>query len=218
MKTSRYRFWLAMVLLLGCSLTSALLAGGKAGAAKDPADSSSSRELDILFRLAGRWKIEERYTKNQYTPDGGSGKGSATIKKSLGGNFLVGDYASRSRDLNQAVEGMSVFTYDPEEAVYRYWWFSNNNSQVQEFVGSYDSKSNSLVFTRDLPASDSTETLTDRYTFKFKDEATIVFTMEFGITPKRHELILTTTYTSKNKKSGDDNKKPAVSPKRVGRL
>lgn len=217
MKTSRHCLWLAMVLLLGFALTSAVLAGGKAGAAKDPADSSSSEELDILFRLAGRWKIEERYTKNQYTPAGGSGKGSATIKKSLGGKFLVGDYASRSRDLNQTVEGMSVFTYDPEEAVYRYWWFSNNNSQVQEFVGSYDSKSNSLVFTRDLPASDSTDTLTDRYTFKFKDEATIVFKMEFGITPKKHELILTTTYTSK-KKSGEDKKKQQVAPKRVGRL
>lgn len=216
MSTSRSRWRLVMVLLLGCGLTSAVRAGGKAGTAKDPRSGSSSKELDILFRLAGRWNLEEKYAKNEGTPKGGSGTGKADIKKKLGGRFLIGDYKTRSKDLNLVVDGMSVFTYDSDEAVYRYWWFSNMNSQVQEFVGTYDSRSDALVFTR--PSPGLPEGVTDRYSFKFKDEGTIVFKMEFGITPKRHELVLTTTYTSKSKKSADDKKNMQPAAKRVGRL
>lgn len=214
MKTSRCWLWVVMVLLLGCGLTSVVLAGGKA-AAKDPATSSFSKEWDILFRLAGKWKIEESYTKNQWTPDGGSGTGTVDIKKRLGGTILVGDYKNRSKDPDLVVEGMSVFTYDPEDKVYRYWWFSSRKSAVEEFVGRYDSKSNSLVFTR--PSPGLPEGVTDRYIFKFKNERTIVSKMEFGVKPKKYELILTTTYTSK-KKRGDDLKKPAVSAKRASRM
>ena len=73
----------------------------------------------------------------------------------------------------------------------------------------------SLVFTR--PSPSRPEGVTDRYTFRFKEEGTIVFKMEFGIAPKKRDLVLTTTYTLK-KKGGEDKKKPQVSPKRASRM
>ncbi len=205
--------------LVGSSFGVALLSGAEPdGDARDRATRGSASGPEILFRLVGRWKIEEAYPPMEGEKNGATGKGDAIFKKELDDTFLFGDYRSKSRALGTDVEGRAIFSFDPDAAgdPYGYWWFDNYGNAIN-FAGRFSTKDHALVFTREVTDSETNDKYIDRRTFKFASEDEVIFTWEEGTGRKDFELILTTTYTRKGKK--EDNKPKRVpKPKPVGRL
>src|SRR3954462_14621095 len=54
-----------------------------------------SAEMKRLSRaIGGRWQVEEKYETTPFTPQGGEGKGTATIHRGPGGLSLITNYSS----------------------------------------------------------------------------------------------------------------------------
>jgi len=172
-------------------------------AADEPGTTASnpgvSKELDILFRLAGRWRIEEDYPPTDKLPEGAKGKGTAEFKRSLEDSCIIGDYKSRSREMDTDVEGHAIFGYDTRGGEYRYWWFDNYGN-ANSFTGKFNPRKNALIFTRKF-SDDPQDATMERHTFAFDKQDTVVFTMEFGTEPSDYDVMLTTTYLRKSKKA-----------------
>jgi len=176
---------------------------------KDIANSNSG--VDVLFKLAGRWKLEEEYPKGSGDDEAPKGKGDANYKKSLDNTFLIGDYKSKCKDLSFNVKGHAIFTYDEDEETYRYWWFDNYGASM-EFEGEYKSSGNTLIFTRESEGQDG-ETFIDKHTFKFNQDGTVKFTIDSGKSDKKPSRMITTTYSKKGSKKNGDQPREDRPPK-----
>ncbi len=214
MKRTNVVLWGLVLGLTGLWLSTAALAGDKPKKGAGSKSGSASAELDVLFRLAGRWKVAEQYPAGEGEKEGSTGKGDVILKKELGKMYLIGTYGTKSKDLDIEVKGHMVFTYVPDSGTdsYRFWWFDNYLNQL-EFVGHVTNNNRALVFTREDASSDPDNPITDRRTFTFKGEDEVVYTWEKGNGKKLRE-VMTATYTRKGKKT---EPKPAVAPKRVMR-
>ncbi len=142
---------------------------------------------EIFERLEGRWDVTEEYPASADFP-AATGKGRCVFEKELDGRFLVGNYDSKSRDLQMSLEGRVMLTYDNDLRQYRYWWFANLGSP-KEFRGQFDSARNALT----MHYMDDTGIMM-RQTYTFESEHKIVFTMETQDGPDAWVLDLTTTY------------------------
>ncbi len=182
-------------------------AGSKSG--------STSTELNILFRLAGRWKVEEQYPAAEGEEEGAKGKGAVILKKDLDKTYLIGDYGTKCKERGINVKGHMVFTYLPDSGTdsYRFWWFDNYLHQ-HEFVGHVTKNNRALVFTREDASTDPDNPITDRRTFTFKGEDEVLYKWEKG-SGKQFREVMTATYTRRGKKT--DAKDVKVAPKRVMR-
>lgn len=211
----------------GCML--AWLAWGSTGGAFAPdkpddrpgasSGAGAAKEFEVLSKLEGKWKIDEEYPPNSDLPKGAQGKGEATLRLELGKKYLLGEYSSKCKEMGTDVDALAVFTYDEQAAVYRHWWFDNYGNSYEEFLGKYDSKANALVFTREYTPPGATDKVTDRYTYTFKDEDTVVFKMEFSSGPGTFDLVLTTTYSRKGKKPAAEEEVPsATTPTKAKRM
>ena len=183
------------------------------GPAGSKASDGSAKQIDVLMRLVGRWRIEEDYPPLEGQTGGAKGKGDAAFKKELDGKYVIGEYHSRSKELRTDVKGHAVFTYNPDGGSdpYEYWWFDNYGNTLH-FSGRYSSRGDSLVFTREQTDPGTNTTIIDRRTFTFKTDGDVVFTWEEGTGKRKFELILTTTYTPRGKKSDDTKSKPPPRP------
>ena len=65
-----------VVALTGVWLSGAALAGDKSKKGAGSKSGSAAAELDILFRLAGRWKVAEEYPAAEGEEEGPKGKGA----------------------------------------------------------------------------------------------------------------------------------------------
>jgi len=214
MKRTNVVLWGLVLGLAGLWLGTAALAGDKPKKGAGSKSDSASAELDILFRLAGRWKVAEQYPAGEGEEEGPTGKGDVILKKELGKTYLIGMYGTKSKDLGIEVKGHMVFTYVPDSGPdsYRFWWYDNYGKHL-DFVGHVTTNNRALVFTREDASADSDNPITDRRTFTFKGEDEVVYTWENG-NGKKFREVMTATYTRKGKKT---ESKPAIAPKRVMR-
>ncbi len=215
MKRTNVALWGLVLGLTGLWLGTVASAGDKPTKGAGSKSGSAAAELDILFRLAGRWKVAEQYPAGEGEKEGPKGKGDVLLKKELGKTYLIGSYGTKSKDLGIEVEGHMVFTYVPDSGTdsYRFWWFDNYGNHL-DFVGHVTNNNRALVFTREDASADPDNPVTDRRTFTFKGEDEVVYTWEKGEGKKFRE-VMTATYTRKGKKS--EPKQPTVVPKRAMR-
>lgn len=215
MKRTNVVLWGLVLGLTGLLLSTAALAGDKSKKGKGSKSVSAASELNILFRLAGRWKVAEEYPAAEGEKEGPKGKGTVILKKELGKTYLIGDYGTRCKDLGIEVKGHMVFTYVPDSGTdpYRFWWFDNYGHQY-EFDGHATNNNRALVFTREDPSADPENPTIDRRTFTFSGEDEVVYIWEKG-TGKNMTEKLKATYTRKGKKT--EAKEVKIAPKRVMR-
>ncbi|MCG3137105.1 MAG: hypothetical protein HJJLKODD_00948 [Phycisphaerae bacterium] len=151
-------------------------AAAKPGRDERPTDvSTSDSGVKLLYRFEGKWKIDEDYPADGDQP-ASKGKGDASYTKELGDLYVMGEYRSRNKDRNMALEGHAVMTYNQELGQYRYWWFNNYNSG-QEFSGEYDANTQTLVFTA-IGADGDEDTSQPQHKYKFDSADKITFTIE----------------------------------------
>ncbi len=215
MKRTNVVLWGLVLGLTGLWLSAGALAGDKPKKGAGSKSGSASAELDILFRLAGRWKVAEQYPAAEGEEEGPKGKGDVILKKELGKTYLIGNYGTKCKELGIDVKGHMVFTYVPDSGTdsYRFWWFDNYGHQY-EFVGHATSNNRALVFTREEPTADPDDPIIDRRTFTFKGEDEVVYTWEKGMGKNLKEKM---TATDTRKGSKTESKDIKVAPKRVMR-
>ena len=215
MKRTNVALWGLVLGLTGLWLGTAVLAGDKSKKGAGTKSGSASAELDILFRLAGRWKVAEQYPAAEGEEEGPKGKGDVILKKELGKTYLIGSYGTKCKDLSIEVKGHMIFTYVPDSGTdsYRFWWFDNYGKHL-DFVGRVTGNNRALVFTREDTSADPDNPITDRRTFTFKGDDEVVYTWEKG-SGKQFREIMTATYTRKGSKT--EAKEVKLAPKRVMR-
>ena len=76
--------------------------------------------------LLGRWKMEYRIPKSEFSPAlTGSGKG--TFRRALGGKYVFFDY-SGSLSTGEKGGAHGVFAWEEKSKIHRYWWFENSGN------------------------------------------------------------------------------------------
>lgn len=215
MKRTNVMLWGLVLVLAGLGLNAGALAGDKTQKGTASKAGSTSAELDILFRLAGRWKVEEQYPAAEGEEEGPKGKGDVLLKTELDKTHLIGSYGTKCKELGTDVRGHMVFAHVPDSGSdsYRFWWFSNYG-QHDEFVGRATNNNRALVFTREDASGDPDNPATDRRTFRFNGEDEVQYTWEKG-SGKKYRTVMTATYTRKGKKS--ETQQPVIPKKRVMR-
>ena len=99
MKRTNVVLWGLVLGLTGLWLGTAASAADKPKKGAGSKSGSAASEFDILFRLAGRWKVAEQYPAGEGEEEGPTGKGDVILKKELGKTYLLGSYGTKSTDL-----------------------------------------------------------------------------------------------------------------------
>jgi hypothetical protein len=89
-----------------------------------------------LHKLAGTWQGEEQMYPSPWDPKGGTAKGKTTSRVSLSGFAVIGDYEQERHGVI-TFAGHSVFTFDPNSAMYMLHWFDCMGSPPELFAGSF---------------------------------------------------------------------------------
>lgn len=105
-----------------------------------------SPEMEKLAKMiVGTWATNEKFEVSDMMPKGGTGKGTAHIRKGPGGLSIVEDY--RSRNAGGAFAGHGVFWWDDKAQGYKTVWCDNTTAgcQVSNGLGKWEGAN--LVFT-----------------------------------------------------------------------
>jgi hypothetical protein len=113
-------------------------------------------ELKVLDRLAGTWDVTSHAKQAEWTP-----MEERVTSKVVRTWVLNRTYLQDTSVQNTTLEGtltgddgkqsLSLFTYDPQRAAYRSWWFSSDG-YTSKSTGQWDAASNTLRTTSTLPA------------------------------------------------------------------
>ncbi len=114
------------------------------------ADVELSDELRVLDQRVGTWKAETTIKPGVWVPEGGKTTGVETIEWTLGKKFIKGE-AKGDGPRGQGTN-MHLMTYDPHEAVYRFWYFdSQGDFPRADMKGTFDENLNTITFKSTLP-------------------------------------------------------------------
>ena len=152
-----------------------------------------SPEIKKLMRaISGRWQVEEKYEVTAFTPQGGEGKGSATIHRGPGGLSLITNYVSNGS--MGEVHGAGITTWSSDDKAYKQFWVDNGSPAGALWLGKWDGEN--LVFTGSDKAGDKTTFWRETYSFG-NDAFTITFDMGTSDTDAKRFMTLKFTRMAK---------------------
>jgi hypothetical protein len=100
-------------------------------------------EMKELRDLTGTWTTDEKFDPSPFMPSGGTGTGTNTARVGPGGFTIVMD--QRSKSAMGPFTGHGVYTWDPNDKVYRFVWADSMSPGV--VIGSGRKDGENLVFT-----------------------------------------------------------------------
>ena len=154
-----------------------------------------SAEMKKLARaIGGRWQVDEKYEVTPFTPQGGEGKGSATIHRGPGGLSLITNYVSNGS--MGEVHGAGITTWSSEDKAFKQFWVDNGSPAGALWMGKWDGEN--LVFTGTDKNADKTNYW--RETYSFNND---VFTITFDVGSSESDLkkFMTLKFTRMAKQS-----------------
>lgn len=92
----------------------------KSTAAAGPSMPKPSAEMKELRELIGTWTSDEKFEPSPFMPSGGTGAGTNTARLGPGGFSVLME--QRSKSAMGAFSGHGVFTWDPNEKAYKFFW------------------------------------------------------------------------------------------------
>ena len=101
-------------------------------------------ELKVLDRMIGEWNLVHIQKPAAWTPDGGRTTSKIERQWILDGRFVM-----ETAIISDGRENMSLFGFDPQNKVYRGWWFSSDGNRNTP-TGSWDEQSQTMSFVTDL--------------------------------------------------------------------
>jgi hypothetical protein len=150
-------------------------------------------EMEKLTKaLVGSWIIQEKIFPGPMAPQGGTGKGSETIRKGPGGFSLLMDYQGNAMG---PFTGHGVTTWAPEKKMYETAWVdSMTPGGVTKMTGTWEGES--LVLT----GTDTSmgKPMEMRHTYSNLTPKTFTYTMEMGEPGGKLEKVMELQYRRVN--------------------
>ena len=107
-------------------------------------DKPLSPQMKVLARLVGTWEATAVFKPAEWTPEEVRTTSKITRTWILNGSFVLDESAG-----SDGKAGMSLFTYDPKQAVYRSWWFSSEG-YTSKSTGQWDPASKTISMRSDI--------------------------------------------------------------------
>lgn len=118
----------------------------KSTAAAGPAMPKPAAEMKDLRAMIGIWSTDEKFEPGPMMPPGGTGAGTATVRLGPGGFTVIVD--QRSKNAMGSFAGHGVYTWDPNEKAYKFYWGDSMGPGVVMETGHKDG--DNLVFTGEV--------------------------------------------------------------------
>jgi hypothetical protein len=142
--------------------------------------------------MSGTWTVTEKEDPGPMFPNGGSGKGTATLTPGPGGLSLMEKYHS-SGAMGPNFTGLGTFWWDPKAQAYRVVWCDNMTPTGCDNSGMTKWDGDKLVGT--MQSDMGGQMMTTRYTYSDWKPNSFVMTMEMGSDANSLKPAMTITYT-----------------------
>lgn len=105
-----------------------------------------SPEMEKLSKwLVGTWKTDEKHEPSEWMPQGGTGKGTETVRPGPGGLSVIADY--KSQGAMGSFVGHGLTWWDTKEKAYKSLWCDSMSPAGCEMSGTGRWQGKDLVFT-----------------------------------------------------------------------
>lgn len=101
-------------------------------------------ELKVLDRMIGEWNLVHIQKPAAWTP--GGGRTTSKIERQW---ILDGRFVMETAIVSDGRENMSLFGFDPQNKVYRGWWFSSDGNRNSP-TGSWSEQTQTMSLVTDL--------------------------------------------------------------------
>ncbi len=101
-------------------------------------------ELKVLDRMIGEWNLVQIQKPAAWTP--GGGRTTSKIERQW---ILDGRFVMETAIISERRENMSLFGFDPQNKVYRGWWFSSDGNRNTP-TGSWSEQTQTMSLLTDL--------------------------------------------------------------------
>ncbi len=146
----------------------------------------------LIKSLSGTWAVAEKHYPNPMMPNGGTGKGTATLTPGPGGLSLVEKYHSVGA-MGGNFNGMGVFWWDPKAQAYRGLWCDNLTPSGCDASGTTKWEGDNLV--GNMEGDMNGQKMVTRFTYSDWKPNSFVMTMEMGPDSSSLKKAMTITYT-----------------------
>jgi hypothetical protein len=141
-RTSCITLLAAGLLCLSASAQDKPAASKKSAGTAEMALPKPGPEMKDIRSLTGTWTSEETFEPSPFTPAGGTGSGTSTVRLGPGGFSLLME--QRSKNAMGNFSGHGVMTWDPNEKAYKFVWADSMTPGVVIETGHKEGES--LVF------------------------------------------------------------------------
>ena len=164
----------------------------------------------LIKSMAGTWTVAEKHEPNPMMPNGGTGKGTATLTPGPGNLSLVEKY--HSVGAMGKFSGMGVFWWDPKEQVYHGVWCDTMTPTGCDSSGTTKWEGDNLV--GNMEGEMNGQKMVSRFTYSDWKPSSFVMTMEMGPDANSMKKAMTLTYTKAGMSKGGTAAKGEMAPKK----
>jgi len=180
-----------------------------AAAAAMPMPTAAPEMSKLIKMMSGNWMVSEKDYPSPMMPNGGTGKGTATITPGPGGLSLIEKYHS-SGAMAPNFNGYGTFWWDAKDKVYRGVWCDNMTPNGCDASGTTKWDGDNLVGIMQGEADG--KPMMTRFTYSDWKPNSFVMTMEMGPDANNLQKAMTITYSKASGAAGTAGKgqKPSM--------
>ena len=194
----------SMLMLLGALCSLPVMAQEAAPAGKPMAAKAKAQPMSMpmpkpapemtkmIKMMAGSWTVSEKHDPSPMMPNGGTGKGTATMTPGPGGLSLMERYHS-SGSMGGNFNGFGTFWWDPKAQLYRGVWCDNMTPGGCDSSGTTKWDGDKLVGT--MESEMEGQKMMMRFIYSDWKPDSFVMTMGMGPDASKMQKTSTLTYT-----------------------
>ncbi len=145
----------------------------------------------LIKSMGGTWTVTEKHFPNPMMPNGGTGKGTATLTPGPGNLSLTEKY--HSAGAMGSFNGLGVFWWDPKAQVYHGTWCDTMTPTGCDSSGTTKWDGDKLVGT--MEGDMNGQKMMTRFTYSDWKPNSFMMTMEMGPDANSLKKAMTITYT-----------------------
>jgi hypothetical protein len=171
---------------------------------------SPPAEVKKLDFLAGNWSVDQKaYMPGSTTAQ--TSNASVQCQWVLQGRFMSYRYQADIPGMGN-LQGLLLFTYDPDAKTYRSWWFDSTSSQVSESEGHFEGSK--LIMVSKPEEVPGMGVISMRTTLEPKANKEIYFLLETKMGEK-WEKMLEADFKKSEAKPGNSKNNPSADMKKL---
>jgi len=174
-----------------------------AGAGAMAMPTAAPEMTKLVKMMSGSWMVSEKIYPSPMMPNGGTGRGTATITPGPGGMSLIEKYHSSS-SMSPNFNGYGTFWWEPKDQVYRGVWCDNMTPNGCDPSGTTKWDGENLVGT--LQGEMNGKPMMTRFIYSDWKPNSFVMTMEMGPDANNLQKAMVVTYSKASGAAGTAGK------------